>query len=319
MSRIHLLLPALLAGLLVCGCRAKADPAPTPLPTTPPTAETPAPIQAPATATPEIISPTAAPAPESPTPEPNPTPAGPLVVIDPGHGGKDWGACHVDRNGKLALMEKEVNLAIALHTRDALEARGVRVFLTRDDDYLVNEEGKDLSEDGEVDYVDELQMRLDMANQVGGTLLLSLHQNAYYYGVNVLARDVGGTVTYYCDERVFSDRNLAFAELVQEHVVAAAQELGYDIHDRGVRLDTELSSGPDVRHLIVLGPKAERIVRPSQMPGALSETMFITHDGEMAMLSDSEICQRFGQAYADAIIAYLAAYDELPEGFVDAP
>ena len=86
-----------------------------------------------------------------------------------------------------------------------------------------------------------------------------------------------------------------------------------------MRLGTELSSGPVVRHLIVLGPKAERILRPSQMPGALSETLFITHDGEMDMLSDDAVLQRFGEAYAEAVIAYLKEYDELPAGYAEAP
>lgn len=316
MSRIRRLLPVLLAGLLVCACRAKADPPPPAATPEPPAAVEVSPTVPPPTEPPAVATPEPTPA---PTVEPTATPVGPLIVIDPGHGGEDWGACHVDRNGKLTLMEKEVNLSIALHARDALEARGIRVFLTRDGDYDVNAEGKDVNENGEVDYVDELQMRMDMANQVGGTLFLSIHQNAYYYGVNVLARDVGGSVTYYCGDRIFSDRNEAFAQLVQDSVIAAAQDLGHDAQDRGVRLGTELSSGPVVRHLIVLGPKAERILRPSQMPGALSETLFITHDGEMDMLSDDAVLQRFGEAYAEAVIAYLKEYDELPAGYAEAP
>lgn len=57
----------------------------------------------------------------------------PLVVIDAGHGGKDPGA------GTGAIREKDLTLSLAKALRDnLLQAGGVRVALTRDDDtYLV--------------------------------------------------------------------------------------------------------------------------------------------------------------------------------------
>ncbi|HUS79981.1 MAG TPA: N-acetylmuramoyl-L-alanine amidase [Armatimonadota bacterium] len=307
--RIALLGGLLAALLLATGCRADARA----VPTDPPPAATTLPDPPPAAAALPTPLPTATPAPTAtPTPQPSPTVRTPLVVIDPGHGGEDWGACHVDRQGQLTLTEKEVNLAIALHTRDALEARGVRVYLMRDTDRAMNEKGEDVNGDGIVDPRDEVQLRVDIANEVVGNLLLSIHQNAFYYRSGVLARDIGGTVTYYCGDRPFSDRNLRFAELVQEHSVAALQELGYDVWDRGVRLDSELSDGGEVQHLILLGPLTDRIVRTSQMPGALAESLFMSNDEEAALLADDAVRKRLGQAYAEAVIAYLVEYGEAP-------
>ncbi|MEF2551370.1 N-acetylmuramoyl-L-alanine amidase [Aurantimonas sp. A2-1-M11] len=55
------------------------------------------------------------------------------VVLDAGHGGVDRGA--VSESGTL---EKDINLAMALALRDALQARGdVDVVLTRDDDTFI--------------------------------------------------------------------------------------------------------------------------------------------------------------------------------------
>lgn len=54
------------------------------------------------------------------------------VVLDPGHGGTEVGA--VAPNG---LTEKEVNLAVALRTRDLLEAQGATVVLTRSFDHNI--------------------------------------------------------------------------------------------------------------------------------------------------------------------------------------
>src|SRR3712207_4848657 len=52
----------------------------------------------------------------------------PLVVIDPGHGGRDPGA-----TSPFGVVEKDVTLALARRMRDELASSGrVRVALTRD-------------------------------------------------------------------------------------------------------------------------------------------------------------------------------------------
>ena len=85
------------------------------------------------------------------------TPAGTrVVVIDPGHGGKDTGAIGCGR-----LEEKGVTLDIARRVRSALAARGVKARLTRDDDVFV-----------------ELERRSDIANELGAAVFVSIHANA---------------------------------------------------------------------------------------------------------------------------------------------
>lgn len=86
-------------------------------------------------------------------------PAGrPLVVIDPGHGGRDPGAMAAD--GK--TLEKDVTLAVARAIRDALVKSGrVRVALTREDDRLV-----------------PLADRPAIARRLGADLLVSIHADS---------------------------------------------------------------------------------------------------------------------------------------------
>lgn len=229
----------------------------------------------------------------------------PLIAIDPGHGGIDLGARHFDAQGHMDWNEAQVNLDLALRLRDLLVGRGYRVMMTRDGDYSVHEVGEDVNGDGHHEYVvDENQARIDLINEAGADLLLSIHQNAYE---GQGAEDVGGTVTYYCGHRPFSDRSLRFAQLVQRALIETFQSLGHDIRDRGVQSDLELQTADHPgRHIILLGPKTERIVRPCQVPGILSESLFITHRREAELARDSAALDAIAKSFADAIDAYFA-------------
>ena len=80
-----------------------------------------------------------------------------LIVIDPGHGGKDPGA-----TGVRGTREKDVNLAAALELSRVLKERGdFDVLLTRDEDVFI-----------------PLSERSEMANEKGADLFVSLHCNA---------------------------------------------------------------------------------------------------------------------------------------------
>ncbi|MBD5654763.1 MAG: N-acetylmuramoyl-L-alanine amidase, partial [Candidatus Eremiobacteraeota bacterium] len=102
---------------------------------------------------------------------------GKLIVLDPGHGGSDFGAMH---NG---LVEKDLNLDISRRLRTLLIARGWQVKMTRDTDvdvYQPNDSARD-----------ELQARDDVANAAGARMLISVHSNAFTTSA------LSGTTTYY--------------------------------------------------------------------------------------------------------------------------
>jgi len=257
------------------------------------------------------LNPTATP-PLTPTPEP--TVWGPLVVIDAGHGGKDLGARHFDETGHMDFYEAQVNLDLALRVRDLLTARGYRVLLTREGNYRLFDD-QDVNGDGEVNTVDESQARVDFINASGADAFLSIHQNAFEYPDGRPVGDMGGTVVYYCADRPFSDRSLLLAQAVHDEILEAFHDLGHDVRDRGVLDDYVLrEKGVPGAHLILLGPKSERIVRPSEMPGVLSETLFITHDREAKLARDPVALDRLARAYADAFDAYFEALREAAGG-----
>ncbi len=81
-----------------------------------------------------------------------------VIVIDPGHGGKDTGTIGVD-----GIEEKNINLAIGLKLGKDLQEqmKDVKVVYTRKTDKFV-----------------ELYRRGQIANEAGGNLFISIHCNA---------------------------------------------------------------------------------------------------------------------------------------------
>ena len=79
----------------------------------------------------------------------------PLVVIDPGHGGSANGAVYD------GVLEKELNLSIAVQAARLLEEAGLTVRMTRTGDQDVG-----------------LYDRIDLANGQGADLFVSVHCNA---------------------------------------------------------------------------------------------------------------------------------------------
>lgn len=103
-----------------------------------------------------------------------PEPKIPLIAIDPGHGGEDEGC---SRDG---VMEKEVNLALAMKLAEQLEAMGFETMLTRwDNDTAVT-----------------LEERVRWAEESGADILISIHQNACEEN----ASSVNGIETWYCGQ-----------------------------------------------------------------------------------------------------------------------
>jgi N-acetylmuramoyl-L-alanine amidase len=222
------------------------------------------------------------------------------VGIDPGHGGRDLGARHFDQDGYMDFYESEIVLDIALRLDALLQARGYGTVLTRDGDYYLNDEAQlDINGDGEVNRIDQLQQRVDIINQGNADLLISLHLNAYE-GPN--AAEIGGCTVYYCEARDFSAENRRFAELLQEHMLTALASIGYEATDRGLREDLE--AGTPGEHLVLVGPADEDCARPSQMPGALVEPLFITNEAEATLMQSEAGRQLLAQALLNAIEAY---------------
>lgn len=95
----------------------------------------------------------------------------PVVILDAGHGGEDGGA--IGQNG---VIEKDINLAIALQLRDLLTVSGFQVVMVREDDRLICEE--DLTGVRNRKRSD-LENRLEIFSEYPDGVVLSIHQNRF--------------------------------------------------------------------------------------------------------------------------------------------
>lgn len=222
----------------------------------------------------------------------------PVVALDPGHGGYESGAVHRGANGRIDLLEKDVNLQLALLVEQQLLDQGYGVVLTRREDSPVNVPRSDRNGDGIIDNDDDLQARVDIANDAGAALLFSIHNNG--------STDprVRGTSTWYAEAHPRGAESRVLAALLQQALIGHLREAGY-----GDAVDAGFHDDPPLRkpfgHLFLVGPQTPRVARVSLMPGVVGESLYVTSDREASLLQDESTLQAIAGAYADAAIAFL--------------
>lgn len=212
--------------------------------------------------------------------------AQPLVAIDPGHGGADAGAVGIlpdgtqtgltprfDKDGRTAIYEKDVTLDVSQRVNSYLQARGFPTLMTRTQDLA----------GGDVPYTTtgaDLRARVDLANNAGARLFVSIHQNA-------LAPTTTGTETFHF--YYASPGSRALAQLVHAEVLGA---LG--LPDRGVKTAGFF------------------VLKNTKMPAILVEGAFLSNPNEALLLADPNVRQRLAEAIGTGVVKYAAAgYDAM--------
>ncbi len=222
------------------------------------------------------------------------TPGRPIVVLDPGHGGRDPGAT----GG--ASAEKDLTLAFARELRDTLAERGrVRVAMTRDDDRYLT-----------------LDQRAEIARKLGASAYLSLHIDS---APNPLAR--GATVYSLSD--VASDAETArLAD--KENSAGEGLSSEPDGSVRGMLSDLALreqmnASATLAERLVrksagrfLLRPEPHRfadfrVLRHAEVPAVLFEAGYISNTDDEALLMQPEKRAQIVLALAQAIEADVAS------------
>jgi N-acetylmuramoyl-L-alanine amidase len=222
----------------------------------------------------------------------------PIVTLDAGHGGTEIGTSHTFPDGTV-LAEKDLNLRVMLRVRDLLQQAGLQVNVTRTKDAQVNADKKDLTGDGKVTLSDDLQARVDLANNNGSDIFVSIHFNGTSDTSNK------GTYTFYDPDRAYADRSKTLADLVDTSLSKALRDAGYATVDHGSTKDTSVLGGD---HYYLLSPKTDIVPRPSTMPAIIGEGLFLTNDDDANALRNDNVVDAIARGYAEGIKAYFAKY-----------
>lgn len=186
-----------------------------------------------------------------------------VVYLDPGHGGKDSGAIG---NG---IIEKELNLKIALGVRDRLQSMGIIVKMSRDTDKFVAL--KDIS---------------DGANAVMPDVFVSIHQNS------------AGENAYGIETFWNKDMDKPIATSIQNKIIQNASNYyssNEGKYNRGIRKDSDY-----------LGYNLH-VLRATNMPASLVECGFVSNANDANRLKNPEYQNKIMDGITNGIIDYLKA------------
>lgn len=238
----------------------------------------------------------------------------PIVCIDPGHGGADRGFMRPPWGYLAGLEEAPMVLNLALELKPRLEEDGVAVVMTRTTDASPNPDNRDINGDGKTAAddvapdtryatLDDLQARINVCNNAGADLLVSMHINGFTTGKPF------GFETWFTRERPFGAQSSTFASLAYAHLKDQLRRIGYVMpaEERGVNPDSVADVQKEhsvFKHMIMTGPAVPGAVVPSNMPGAIVETLFISNDGDADVLDSVEGQSAIVSAYENAILEY---------------
>ncbi|MDZ4181530.1 MAG: N-acetylmuramoyl-L-alanine amidase [Candidatus Cloacimonadaceae bacterium] len=225
-----------------------------------------------------------------------------VIVLDPGHGGKDPGAV-----GKNKTREKDVNLAVCLKLKVMLEKElGLTVLMTRDDDRFISLGG-----------------RTKFANDNRADLFVSVHTNASNN------RSARGLETYYLSTALTSDARAVEAlenNVVEEYEGKDARkkydDLAFILSDlsQTEHLENSNNLAIQVQQNMVAGTKGgDRGVKQANfyvlkgafMPAILIELGFISNPDEEKLLANDQYQDRLARTIFEGIKRFKYRFDRI--------
>ena len=224
-----------------------------------------------------------------------------MVIIDPGHGGKDPGT--IGGNG---LYEKKATLALAKAIKEELEKRlDVKVMMTRDRDVFV-----------------PLETRTKIANQHGGKLFISIHVDSnpnknlrghtvYFLGPakteesRKVAQFENSVIRFEDSQNQYaglSDAAFILAANAQNSYNKESQDFA-DIVDKEFKQDCD-SYSHGVRQA------GFYVLYGASMPNILLETAFASNSRDEKQLGSKEFHRSIARSLCDAIIEFKKRHEE---------
>ncbi len=221
-----------------------------------------------------------------------------VVVIDPGHGGWDPGACY----GGVRECDLVLKIALKLGAMIEDEMPGVKVVYTRKTDKALGQ-----------DKLTDLQARANIANKAKGDLFISIHANAakatVARGVETLVMGESTKEQNYNEQALYESNRDDLLDMSDERTAAIVRayiqtlQLTYGQFSVAMANCTQnnyLKTGRSSR-----GVKRQplRVLYATDMPGVLTEIGFLSNPQELAYLrsdkGQSEIVKSLFTAVRD--------------------
>jgi N-acetylmuramoyl-L-alanine amidase len=198
------------------------------------------------------------------------------VVLDPGHGGHDKGA--LSRYGS----EKDFALDVARTLRTLLQAKGLRVIMTREGDYFV-----------------PLEVRAQIANAARNPIFVSIHFNATDRDPNATGFEIFSFTPRGAPST--SDDSVAPSSLsMQAGTAVDAQSVALSacIYHSMIGHIPEFDRGIKRARFAVL--------RLTRVPAVLVEGGFLTERGESQLIAKKDWRVKLAQAIGAGVESYVA-------------
>ncbi|MDE0122889.1 MAG: N-acetylmuramoyl-L-alanine amidase [bacterium] len=192
------------------------------------------------------------------------------VVLDPGHGGSEYGA--IGSNG---LSEKELNLSVAQMAATELRAHGYSVLLTRTTDVRM-----------------PVVVRSEIARAVDPDVFVSIHHN----GGAVRRSSSPGTETYHQAHNPDSAR---LGGILYERIHSALSQYGITWRVTGLRGANAIvrrRDGKDLYGILQYTPGLTSVI---------TEAAYLSNPAEARLLADPDAQETEALAIAHGIIQYL--------------
>ncbi len=218
-----------------------------------------------------------------------------LIVIDPGHGGRDPGCI-----GAGQVFEKDIVLDTARDLHYALRRAGYRTMMTRDRDTFV-----------------PLQDRVDFAERHRAALLISVHANAIIGRPNIRGASVYTFSPTPSDplaaEIARSENSVeVLSNPFFKGISPEARQILFDLMDRNTKIESIVAQKAMVdslaRNVDMLANPARRatfaVLQSKAIPSILVETAFLSNPADEAALRTPAFRHRLSLSMKDAVDAW---------------
>lgn len=221
-----------------------------------------------------------------------PPPKKAVIVLDPGHGGRDPGAI-----GVRGTMEKFITLALAREIRRRLEGRSdLSVALTRDGDTLLPlEERVAIAQDFDADFFVSLHADAAPAPRARGLSVYTLSEKASDAFASALAERENKVDSLYGIDLKHIDKDTAqvLLDLARRRSHAASYEARQRLVN-GVEGHVRLLENP-------MRSANFAVLRSAQVPSILIESGFLSNPEDEKLLADPKFRANLAHVLATQI------------------